>query len=104
METVGKLRSSKKKYDWNKVTPPFPRDGTGLSPFDNFWKEIAKNLPEEVIVEVIKKAVIRYDIVSFDDDKASRWLSTAADWLKNFARVYNRSLNLIFHSKNGKSP
>ena len=77
-----------KKGNWYTAVPPLCRERTGLDPCTYFGRELVANLPETISVGVINVAVGGCSIDLFDEDKAEAYLSTAADWLKNTAKVY----------------
>ena len=91
MASVDFPSSGRKKGNWYTANPPLCREGTGLSPCDYFGRELVANLPETVTVGVINVAVAGCGIDLFDEDKASGYLNTAADWLKNIARQYGNN-------------
>jgi len=82
---------SKQRYkgNWYTAIPPLCRETSGLSPFDYFGRELVNNLPEEIFVGIINVAVPGCSIGLFDQDTCQNYLTTAADWLQNFAILYN---------------
>ena len=79
----------REKWKWYTAVPPLCRETSGLSPCDYFGRELVANLPEEITVGIINVAVPGCSIDLFDQDKCASYLSTAADWLQNFAKLYN---------------
>ena len=79
----------REKWKWYTAVPPLCRETSGLSPCDYFGRELVDNLPEEITVGIINVAVPGCSIDLFDQDKCANYLSTAADWLQNFAKLYN---------------
>ena len=79
----------REKWKWYTAVPPLCRETSGLSPCDYFGRELVANLPEEITVGIINVAVPGCSIDLFDQDKCANYLSTAADWLQNFAKLYN---------------
>jgi len=79
----------RKKGEWYTAVPPLCRETSGLSPCDYFGRELVKNLPEEITVGIINVAVPGCSIDLFDQELCSNYLTTAADWLQNFAKLYN---------------
>jgi len=82
---------SKQRYkgNWYTAVPPLCRETSGLSPCDYFGRELVSNLPEEISVGIINVAVPGCSIDLFDQDTCQNYLSTAADWLQNFAKLYD---------------
>ena len=82
---------SKQRYkgNWYTAVPPLCRETSGLSPCDYFGRELVNNLPEEISVGIINVAVPGCSIDLFDQDACQNYLTTAADWLQNFAKLYN---------------
>jgi len=82
---------SKQRYkgNWYTAVPPLCRETSGLSPCDYFGRELVNNLPEEISVGIINVAVPGCSIDLFDQDTCQNYLTTAADWLQNFAKLYN---------------
>ena len=82
---------SKQRYkgNWYTAVPPLCREDSGLSPCDYFGRELVNNLPDEISVGIINVAVPGCSIDLFDQDLCQNYLSTAADWLQNFAKLYN---------------
>ena len=82
---------SKQRYkgNWYTSVPPLCRETSGLSPCDYFGRELVSNLPEEISVGIINVAVPGCSIDLFDQDTCQNYLSTAADWLQNFAKLYD---------------
>ena len=82
---------SKQRYkgNWYTAVPPLCRETSGLSPCDYFGRELVNNLPEEISVGIINVAVPGCSIDLFDQDTCQNYLSTAADWLQNFAKLYD---------------
>ena len=82
---------SKQRYkgNWYTAVPPLCRETSGLSPCDYFGRELVNNLPDEISVGIINVAVPGCSIDLFDQDLCQNYLSTAADWLQNFAKLYN---------------
>ena len=82
---------SKQRYkgNWYTAVPPLCRETSGLSPCDYFGRELVNNLPEEISVGIINVAVPGCGIDLFDQDACQNYLTTAADWLQNFAKLYN---------------
>ncbi len=79
----------REKWKWYTAVPPLCRETSGLSPCDYFGRELVDKLSEEITVGIINVAVPGCSIDLFDQDKCANYLSTAADWLQNFAKLYN---------------
>ena len=79
----------REKWKWYTAVPPLCRETSGLSPCDYFGRELVDKLPEEISVGIINVAVPGCSIDLFDQDKCANYLSTAADWLQNFAKLYD---------------
>ena len=79
----------REKLKWYTAVPPLCRETSGLSPCDYFGRELVDKLSEEITVGIINVAVPGCSIDLFDQDKCANYLSTAADWLQNFAKLYN---------------
>ena len=79
----------REKWKWYTAVPPLCRETSGLSPCDYFGRELDDKLSEEITVGIINVAVPGCSIDLFDQDKCANYLSTAADWLQNFAKLYN---------------
>ena len=79
----------RKKGEWYTAVPPLCRETSGLSPCDYFGRELVNNLPEEITVGIINVAVPGCSIDLFDQELCANYLTTAADWLQNFAKLYN---------------
>ncbi len=79
----------RKKWEWYTAVPPLCRETSGLSPCDYFGRELVEKLPEEITVGIINVAVPGCSIDLFDQDLCASYLSTAADWLQNFAKLYD---------------
>ena len=79
----------RQKGNWYTAVPPLCRETSGLSPCDYFGRELVDKLPEEITVGIINVAVPGCSIDLFDQDVCANYLSTAADWLQNFAKLYN---------------
>jgi lysophospholipase L1-like esterase len=77
------------KGNWYTAVPPLCRDNTGLTPVDYFGRELVDKLPEKITVGVINVAVAGCSIDMFDEDKSQSYLSTAEDWLKGIAALYD---------------
>ena len=78
----------RKKWEWYTAVPPLCRETSGLSPCDYFGRELVDKLPEEITVGIINVAVPGCSIDLFNQDLCANYLSTAADWLQNFAKLY----------------
>ena len=79
----------REKWKWYTAVPPLCRETSGLSPCDYFGRELVDKLPEEISVGIINVAVPGASIDIFDQDLCANYLKTAADWLQNFAKLYN---------------
>lgn len=79
----------REKGKWYTANPPLCRETSGLSPCDYFGRELVEQLSDEITVGIINVAVPGCSIDLFDQDKCANYLSTAADWLQNFAKLYN---------------
>ncbi len=79
----------RQKGKWYTAVPPLCRETSGLSPCDYFGRELINNLPETITVGIINVAVPGCSIDLFDQELCSSYLSTTADWLQNFAKLYN---------------
>jgi len=79
----------REKWKWYTAVPPLCRETSGLSPCDYFGRELVDKLPEEISVGIINVAVPGCSIDLFDPDLCANYLKTAADWLQNFAKLYD---------------
>ena len=79
----------RQKGKWYTAVPPLCRETSGLSPCDYFGRELVDKLPESITVGIINVAVPGCSIDLFNQDLCKNYLSTAADWLQNFAKLYN---------------
>ena len=89
MAAVDMTSKGRVKGNWYTAVPPLCRDNTGLTPVDYFGRELVDKLPEKITVGVINVAVAGCSIDMFDEDKSQSYLSTAEDWLKGIAALYD---------------
>ncbi len=77
------------KGNWYTAIPPLCRCKTGLTPADYFGRTLVANLPKKIKIGIINVSVGGAKIEIFEKDHYQSYLSTAPDWMKNFAAEYN---------------
>ena len=83
-------RGDRKKGQWYTAIPPLARcfhnQSLGFGPIDYFGRTMVENLDPAIRVGVIVVGVGGADIQLFEKDKYNEYLSTAANWLQNYAK------------------
>ena len=83
---------SRRQGQWCTATPPLARcfhwNNAGFGPVDYFGRTLVEKLDPNIRVGVIVVAVGGADIQLFEEDGYSSYLSTCADWLKDYAASY----------------
>lgn len=82
----------RKKGQWYTATPPLARcfhwNNAGFGPIDYFGRTLVEKLDPQIRVGVIVVACGGADIQLFEKDNYQQYLSTCADWLRNYAKEY----------------
>lgn len=85
--------SGRKLGQWYTANPPLARclGNSGFGPVDYFGRTLVEKLDPSIKVGVIVVAVGGADIQLFEKDKYQSYLSTAANWLQNYAKEYGNN-------------
>ena len=90
-------RGDRKKGQWYTAIPPLARcfhgsqmngQSMGFGPIDYFGRTMVENLDPAIRVGVIVVGVGGADIQLFEKNNYQSYLSSAADWLQNYAKEY----------------
>lgn len=78
-----------KKGEWHTAVPPLCRPYTGLTPADNFGRQMVQRLPENIKVGVINVAIGGCGIELFDKVNYASYLEKQPQWMKNMTKDYD---------------
>ena len=90
MAAVDMTDPARKRGEWYTATPPLCRQGTGLTPADDFGRAMCEKLPD-VKIGVVHVAVGGTSIKGFMEEMCEDYIAGEADWFRNYMKSYDNN-------------